>query len=51
MTGSELFAVLFLFTFMFGAYICIALEYGVLEAIVNKIIELVEARRNKKKDI
>lgn len=49
MTGSQLFAVIFIFIAMFGAYICIALEFGVLDAIVNKIVELIDAHINKQK--
>ncbi len=49
MTGNQLFAVIFIFTAMFGLYVCTALEFGVLDAIANKIVELVDAHINKQK--
>lgn len=51
MAGNELFAVIFIFTAMVGAYTCIFLDLGGHKILANKIVELIDSRNKKKKDI
>lgn len=51
MAGTELFTVIFMAVMLIGLPLMVFLEYGGMDAIVDKIIKLVDSYNNKKKDI
>lgn len=50
MAGHELFAVIFIFAAVIFAYVGMAMQFGLDEAIANKIVEFVDKRINKQKN-
>ena len=50
MDGSELFAVIFIFTAMFGLYIATFFELGGHKILVDKLVKIVDSHINKKQE-